>query len=270
MKGNAVNVLCLKWGGYYSADYVNRLYAGVARSLSRPFRFVCVTDSSEGVRPEVECVPFPSDPHVTGRAWPNIFVKLLLFQDGFAGLVGPTLFLDLDVLVTGALDKFFDYRPGEFCIIHNWVERRKSLFRRLPDIGNSSCFRFDAGKSGEVYNLFLKMKNDPNERKWFLYGSQKFQTFAMMKAGTVNWWPDDWVCSFKRQLVPVFPLNKMLTPRRPPKSASVVAFHGEPDLPQAIEGYYFKEVASTASAKVPVKTHLTCRPAKWILDYWHE
>lgn len=272
MKENAVNVLCLKWGNYYSADYVNRLYAGVARNLSRPFRFVCVTDSSEGVRSEVECVPFPEDPHVIGRPWPNIFVKLLLFRDGFANLVGSTLFLDVDLLVTGPLDRFFDYRPGEFCIIHNWVERRKRLFRPLPNIGNSSCFRFEAGKSGEVYNLFLKMKDDPNERKRFLFGSQKFQTFAMMKTGTVSWWPDDWVCSFKRQLVPIFPLNKIFTPWRPPKGVSIVAFHGDPDLPQAIEGYYFNEAASkdSASVRVPVKMHLTCRPAKWILDYWHE
>ncbi len=271
MSEERVNVLCLKWGRYYSADYVNRLYAGVARNLSRPFRFVCVTDSAEGVRPEVECVPFPSDPSVPGRGWPNIFAKLLLFRDGFAGLAGPTLFLDLDALVTGPLDRFFDYRPGEFCIIHNWVERRKSLFKRPPDIGNSSCFRFEAGRSGAVYDLFMKMKDDPNESRWFRHGSQKFQTFAMRKAGPVNWWPDGWVCSFKRQLVPIFPLNRIIAPRRPGRGVSVVAFHGQPDIPQALEGYYFKEIGpASAGERTPVKMHLTCRPAKWIPDYWHE
>lgn len=265
-----VNVLCLKYGTYYGPEYVNRLYAGVKRNLTRPFRFVCVTDNHEGFRPEIEVVPLPTDPGVVGRRWPNIFVKLCLFKDGFAELSGSTLFLDIDVLITGPLDRFFDYRPGDYCIIHNWVERRKSIFHKIPDIGNSSCFRFDAGRSGAVYELFLKMKEDPTEAWRFQLGSQKFQTFAMMKTGKVSWWPSDWVCSFKRQLVPIFPLNKIFTPWRPPKTVSVVAFHGQPDIPQALNGYYFKETNWTGTEVAKVKPHLTCRPATWIPEYWHE
>ena len=259
-----VNVLCLKWGTYYGPEYVNRLYAGVRRNMKRPFRFVCVTDNPAGLRPEVETVPIPEDPGVIGRPWPNIFVKLCLFKNGFANLSGPTLFLDVDVCITGPLDKFFDYRPGDFCIIHNWVERRKSLFRALPAIGNSSCFRFDAGVSGAVYETFLSMKDVPEERWRFKKGSQKFQTYAMMKSGNVSWWPSKWVCSFKRHCIPLFPLNKIFTPWRPGKHSSVVAFHGRPDLMQAYDGYRL-----TADGD-PVKMHLTCRPCSWIRDYWHE
>lgn len=263
MSNQSVNILCLKWGTYYGAEYVNRLYAGVRRNLSRPFRFVCVTDDAAGLSDGIEAVPLPDDPGVIGRDWPNIFVKLCLFRNGFANLQGPTLFLDIDLLVTGPLDKFFDYRPGEFCIIHNWVERRKQWFKKLPDIGNSSCFRFDAGRSGGVYETFLDMKDRPEERARFTKGSQKFQTYAMMRTNKVNWWPDEWVCSFKRHLVPIFPLNKIFTPWRPPRKASIVAFHGQPDLPQALEGY-------TVKNGKPAKPHLTCLPTKWISDYWRE
>lgn len=267
MRLGRVNVLCMKWGDYYTADYVNRLYAGVKRNLHLPFRFVCVTDDSTGFAPGIEAVPFPPDPKVPGtyvpRPWPNIFAKLALFKDGFADLKGPTLYLDIDLLVTGPLERFFLYRPGEFCIIHNWVERRKSLFRKLPDIGNSSCFRFEAGRSNGVWEVFLREKEIPGQVERFRLGSQKFQTYAMMKTGKVNWWPSDWVCSFKRQLVPIFPLNKVFRPWRPPKSASIVAFHGQPDLPQAQNGYYFKYDKR-------VKPHLTCRPTKWIAEYWHD
>jgi hypothetical protein len=263
MSEQPVNVLCLKWGTCYGPEYVNRLYAGVKRNLSRPFRFVCVTDDAHGLADGVEAVPFPEDPHVISRPWPNIFVKLCLFRDGFANLEGPTLFLDVDLLVTGPLDRFFDYKPGEFCIIHNWVERRKQWFKKLPNIGNSSCFRFDAGRSNNVYEIFLKMKDDAAESWRFTKGSQKFQTYAMMRTGNVNWWPKEWVCSFKRKCVPVFPFNKILTPWRPDKDVSIVAFHGKPDLPQALEGYYENDGRA-------VKPHLTCRPTKWISEYWRE
>ena len=44
-----VNVICLKWGDRYPAFYVNRLYDGVRRNISRPFRFVCFTNEPEGL-----------------------------------------------------------------------------------------------------------------------------------------------------------------------------------------------------------------------------
>ena len=43
------NILCLKWGTLYSAEYVNRLHRGVKAHLHRPFRFVCVTDDPSGL-----------------------------------------------------------------------------------------------------------------------------------------------------------------------------------------------------------------------------
>ena len=265
MMGDSVNVLCLRWGRYYSVDYVNRLYANVKAHLSRPFRFVCATDSTDGVDPHVECAPIPPDPGVLGRKWPNVHAKPMLFQKGYAGLEGPTLFLDIDLLVIGGLDKFFDYRPGDFCIIHNWVELRKRIFRRLPDIGNSSCFRFDAGTDAAngVYECFMRDKDNPELKLFFTRGSQKYQTRAMKEMGTVSWWPDEWVSSFNRNCILPFPFNLFTTPRRP-KTASIVAFHGHPDLPEAIAGY----TVDRHGKKVP--PHLKCLPTPWVRTAWEE
>ena len=261
-----INVVCIKYGRYYAPFYVNRLFAGVKRNLARPFRFVCVTNDPDGIRPEVECVPFAGDPGVPGRKWPNIFSKLTLFKDGFADLSGPTLYLDLDVLITGPLDKFFDFHPGEYCIIHNWVEFYKRIFRKTPPIGNSSCFRFEAGKSNAVYEFFLREVADPEKRHLFTKGSQKLQTRAMFHVGKVNWWPAEWVCSFKRQCIPPYPLNWFLEPK-PPKTASIVAFHGHPDIPEAQFGYRFYR---QGPKHIPIKQHQSCRPVTWIDDFWHE
>lgn len=258
-----VNVLCMKWGQRnYPAFYVNRLYAGVKAHLRRSFRFVCMTDDPTGVRPEVECVEFPPNPDVKGRKWPNVHAKLLVFRKGFANLKGPTLFLDIDLIVLNDLDRFFDYRPGDFCIIHNWIERRKLFFRARPDVGNSSCFRFDAGTDAaeQVYESFMRDKDDPSLDAFFRKGSQKYQTRAMRAAGHISWWPEEWVCSFKRQCIPPWPLNLFVAPRRP-KTASVIAFHGSPDIPEVIVGF-----RTHKGRKVPM--HLTCRPAPWVDELW--
>ncbi len=49
----------MKWGSLYGPEYVNRLYAMVRQNVTGPIRFVCLTDSVEGVREEVECYGCP-------------------------------------------------------------------------------------------------------------------------------------------------------------------------------------------------------------------
>ena len=54
-----VNIICMKWGDKFPAEYVNRLYGMVARNLSIPFRFVCFTENNDGIRDEVEIQNLP-------------------------------------------------------------------------------------------------------------------------------------------------------------------------------------------------------------------
>ena len=53
---NTKNILCMKWGTKYGPEYVNRLYGMVRRHLSGDFNFVCLTDDSQGVRPDRKSV----------------------------------------------------------------------------------------------------------------------------------------------------------------------------------------------------------------------
>lgn len=252
-----VNIICLKWGTRYPASFTNILHASVRRHLRRPFRFVCFTDDPTGLDEGIDAQPFPPCPDErvlrAGAHWPNIFVKLCLFQDGLAGLRGPTLFFDVDVVIQQDIDCFFDYLPGKNVIIHNWVERRKQLLRGRPAIGNSSCFRFEAGKSDYVYQTFLAEIEQAVDRAHYTT-EQAFMTHAMRE---VHWWPEAWVRSFKRSCVPPFPLNLLVAPKKP--DAKVLVFHGNPDPDQAVEGFMGKGV----------KLHRRALPCPWILEDWH-
>ena len=247
------NIICLKWGSRYPAEYTNILYHSVKRHLHRPFRFVCVTDDATGLDEGIDAVPFPENPRPDKYSkWPNIFAKLAIFQEGFADLKGPTLFFDVDVVIQDDIDCFFDYKPGKNCIIHNWIEWHKTLFRKRPDIGNSSIFRFDAGKSGYIFETFMREFDEANDRSKYPT-EQAFLTHAMKE---VYWWPEDWAMSFKRACRPIFPLNLLVAPSKP--RTKVLVFHGAPDPDEAIVGFKGR------------KLHHRVRPCKWILDDWHK
>ena len=137
--------------------------------------------------------------------------------------------------MTGSLDCFFDYKPGEFCIIRNWVALRKRIFRKVPFCGNSSCFRFDAGpKSHYIYETFKSEPDvamDPE-----VYGTEQAYMTHAVGFDKVNFWPDNFVRSFKRTCTWPWPLNHFLVPRMK-KDTRILCFHGTPSPAQAIEGF---------------------------------
>jgi hypothetical protein len=106
------HVLCMKWGTKYGPEYVNRLYAMVRRHLSGEFNFVCLTDDGTGIRPEVQCLPIPPlNLHLAPGQRDGAWKKLTTFEADLHGLRGTALFLDVDVVVVGSLDAFFE-QPG--------------------------------------------------------------------------------------------------------------------------------------------------------------
>lgn len=242
-----VNVICIKWGTLYSSSYVNNLYNSVKKQLSQAFRFVCFTDDADGIDPAVDVQPLPSITLPEKYAY-TPWRKLSVLRNGVANLQGPTLFLDLDILITGPLDCFFDYHPGKFCIIHNWVQKTQFL-KKKPDVGNSSVFRFEAGQSGFIYDQFILQMD------WVLENFHPEQVYFTHAMDEKYYWPDAWVRSFKRHAVPPFPLNLLKAPQLP-IDCKVLAFHGEPNPPEALKGFQSKKI------------HRTTKAAPWIAEFW--
>ena len=246
-----VNILTLKWGTKYGPEYVNRLYSGVRRHLARDFRFCCFTDDPSGVRAEVEAHPIP--PFDVPAAWRRTpWLKLVLFRDGLAGLTGPSLFLDLDILITGRLDDLFTFAPRRPCIIHDWERMTQRLFRRHGEPGNSSVFRFESGKSGAILERFM-VERDQALARYRTVVEQRYLAEALGPHRA--WWPRDWVVSFKRHCIPAFPRN-LITPPRLPGNARIVVFHGRPNPHEAVVGYR------------GTRPHRSCLPAPWIDEHW--
>jgi hypothetical protein len=131
-------IVCMKWGVRYPSVYVNNLWSMIQRNTARPTRLVCYTDDRTGINPDVTVLPMPSltlPAKFTNLPWR----KISLWAKDVPGISGDVLFLDLDIVITGSLDEFFDYEPDRtFCVIENWTQMGSG-------IGNTSCYRFRVG-----------------------------------------------------------------------------------------------------------------------------
>jgi len=105
-----ITIICvLKSGGIYDASWVGKLKRGVERNLTIPHRFVCLSDV------EVDCERIPLE-----HDWPGWWAKIALFEPGL--ISGPTLYLDLDTIITGNMDAFTDL-PYDFAMLENFNDK---------------------------------------------------------------------------------------------------------------------------------------------------
>ena len=239
-------IVCMKWGTRYGAEYVNRMYATIARQTSRPTRLVCFTDDASGIEKGVQIEPIP-DINLPADLINLPWRKLTMWKYPLADLEGDVLFLDLDLVITGNLDEMFDYKPGTYCVIENWTQKGQGN-------GNTSAFRFPAGKYAHIFEDF---QNDP-DRVLNTYRIE--QLYISKEISEQHFWPAKWCVSFKHSLLPKWPLNFFITPKLPTET-KIVAFTGKPDQDEAARGEW------------PVRhwikrTYKYVKPTKWIEDHW--
>lgn len=218
----------------------------VRRNLTRPFRFICLTDDWEGVHPEVEVNAIPNVgfkdfdqqlPWTAQQGW----LKLTSFASPLYDLEGPTLVLDLDIVIVGSLDEFFE-TEGEFCVIR---EGRKS-----KPTGNTSVYRFAAGAHGDALQYLAE---NPEKARQARSGQDYISRF-IQRQGKQHYWPAEWCRSFKQHCIRPFPLHFFQKPRIP-AAAKIIVFNSALRPDDALagrSGKWYRKVL----------------PTGWIADYW--
>lgn len=240
-------VICIKWGTRYGADYVNRLASMVRRHSKRYTRLVCFTEDPKGIDPWVEIAPLPAFPNIPERVQWTGWRKISLWQYPLHDLEGDVLFFDLDVVITGSIDEFFDFEPGRWAVAENWSEMGQN-------IGNTTVYRFPVARMKHIYDDFNR---DPEP---FLTKYRNEQKYISGEAEDMVFWPAEWAVSFKHNLMPRWPMNFFVTPKLPP-GCKLVAFTGKPDPDEAAIGHWPVKAAWKRLYK-----HV--RPTPWITEHW--
>ena len=239
-------IVCMKWGTRYPTEYANRLWSMIQRHVKRPTRLVCYTDDAAGLSPDIESYPLPPivlPERISRKPWR----KISLWAPTLPGLSGDVLFLDLDLVITGSLDEFFDFEPDKtFCVIENWTQMGSG-------IGNTSVYRFRVGAHTYLYD---RLQQDPDA---ILAKFPNSQTYISHTITSKTFWPAHWCESFKHTLMPRWTMNFLRTTPLP-DGTKVVAFTGKPDPDEARDG--------TWEAAWYKKIYKHVRPTPWIGEHW--
>ena len=199
----ALTVLCvLRSGGDYTPEYVRRLRDGVARHLTIPYRFVCLSDC------EVPCerIPLVHD-------WPGWWAKIELFRPGV--VTGPTLYMDLDTVIVANIDKVATI-PYDFAMVD---------VKPIPNgttLGMSGLLWFRKPQP-HVYEKFAERPD-----YWIKFHKENVRARYLGDQAFIN---DCYDCRPERieRHLPGFALSyKWHCRQRVPRGTAIVAFGGHP------------------------------------------
>lgn len=262
MMNNKKNIICIKWGDMYPADYVNKLYYMILRNSSIDLNFYCFTDDMEGLDKNIIVKPLPvldtQEEYQTKYAYRK---EAALCDDNLGDLNGERVFFfDLDIVMMSNLDDFFNYPVDDkFYIINDWNTKGES-------VGQASCYSWVVGTLGFVKEYYEKNPKEVVDN--FFTASQEYLSSKVIeKFGELNFWPGDWFCSFRFHCMPKFgPSRHFVAPKIPQnENLKFIVFHGTPNPREAIKGIW--ELKSTD--KSWKRLYKVCKPTTWIKDYWY-
>jgi len=256
---NIVDVICIKWGTWYTAEYVNKLKRMVKRNTSYEVAFHCFTEIAEGLDSDVIVHPLPVM-HMDMADCKGAFIKEAgLCDDTLGGLTGKRVFyFDLDSLIVGTLDDLFAYPRGDgFYIVRDWAHPQ-------GNVGQASLYSWRVGTLGHIKTFF-----EQNAKAMFKkYGSASQEYLSdkvVEKFGALNFFPENWICSFRFHCLPLGILRWFVAPRIPNwKGLKMVAFHGLPKMSDAIIGVW--PIFKRRDGWKKIYKHV--KPTPWIVEHW--
>ena len=161
-------------GYVFRHEHVHVLKSMVARNLSLPHRFVCVTnDNIEGV----DCVPLDWRKHVPG----TVCIRLMQHNGEWcrANLGERVLSLDIDVVITGSLDHIVARTEP----IVLW--RNPNFPAPLRAFYQSSVQLFSAGARQELWDDFDPQQT-PRWMNWRFGGKEQASTVPAVSAARAS------------------------------------------------------------------------------------
>lgn len=201
----------------FAPETVYALRAMIQRWYSRPHRFVCVTDRPEEL-PGVETIRLWDDcahiPSPVGHSYPSCYRRLKLFAPDAGETFGPRVVsIDLDTVITGALEPLFD-RPEDVVL---WGE--SDFPHTTPYCG--SLWMLRTGTRSKVWTEFDPATSPKLAWNAGCRGSDQGWMAYSLGRHEATWGKKDGVYSFRKDIA--------RNGYQLPTNARVINWHGKVD-----------------------------------------
>lgn len=182
------------------AEYLEKLYAGVRRNLTLPWRGVCLTDDPNTLPKGIDAIKAEFGPQ-------GYWHKLELFKKGAFDSDERVLFIDLDTIITGNIDQIASY-DGPFAILEDVYFQERMA---------SSLMAWRGDSLTHIWDNWVEMGSPMGDHK----GDQGWIE-NQMRGEKHDIWQDLYprqICSFKKDARPI---------NRLPIGCRVLMYHGVP------------------------------------------
>lgn len=255
-KIKSVNIICIKWGEYYTSDDVNKLFRATTRNFKEhSVNFYCFTDRQNGLDTAINICDLPnlrSDKFAYRK-------EAGLCDNNLGGLTGQrVIYFDLDSVICGKLDRLIDFMNTDEPYI------TRDYGRDSDKIGGSNLYSWVVGTLGYIKDHYET--NADAVISEFGTASQEFLSAQIIeKYGRLNFYPNEWHISFKKHCLRKWPMNFFLEAKKPCPETLLVNFHGDPKVNDAANGSW------STRLKIPFYKRLYkfTKPTSWIADHWY-
>lgn len=215
-------IICVHMGDRYSDEYLHKLLAGVRRHGSADWKFTVISDRRSYTVDDIRfrtVSPHPIEGCSSARMW---WYKMQAFRPDIAA--EENLLIDIDVVITGDLNKLWDYEIDQFVICQDF---NRQWVPNYP-LSNSSVVRFTKKHAETIY---AHWQSDPRQHMREFRGDQDYMD-AHIK--NMKNWPRNWIMSWKWEVYKGGQVNSHdvrykseITVLDP--DTSMLVFHGKPD-----------------------------------------
>ena len=146
--------ITMKWGKKYDADYLNKLYNGIKKNITKNFTFYCITEISEGLNKEIKIINLETK----FKGWMK---KCILFDEKILNQIESIkensliCFIDLDMIIYNNLDFLSEYK-GNFALMKTDDIQCEGSHNGY----NSSIILYRKNFGRKIYDIMDKYENE--------------------------------------------------------------------------------------------------------------
>lgn len=234
-----INIVCLKWGGKYGPEYVNRLFYALRRNTTRDYQFWCLTEQHQGIdiQSGIKILPLKYPDRLD--SWWN---KISLFDiDNGLPVNEQIFYIDLDTLIVDNIDDLLTEEVPDIIMLKDFYH---GIAKTAGTVGSGLM----SWRHGDYSRIWLNFIKDPKSAIKLVHPHGD-QHWIETQINAWYFWQDlfpDAVVSFK-----VHCGNGL------PPGAKIVCYHGKPNIPDSA-------VHDTRDYKWKFG------PQSWVLDHWRD